>query len=84
MIDPYTILGFVGGGGLSALITNILTLKYARKSPQLDYTERLSAFWDKENKNFIDRIDRLEKRVTELEAISCTVSSCKDRKTTNV
>ena len=80
MFDLYTILGFVSGGGITAVVSTLLTLKYAKKTPQLDYTERLSAFWNKENENMLDRMEKMEAQINELYEISCVRKECPQRK----
>lgn len=79
-MDLYTILGFISGGGITAVVSTILTLKYAKKTPQLDYTERLSAFWNKENLNMIERVEKMEGQITELYEVSCVKKECTLRK----
>lgn len=80
MFDLYTILGFVSGGGITAVVSTFLTLKYAKKTPQLDYTERLSMFWNKENENWITRVEKMESQISELYEISCIRKECPQRK----
>lgn len=79
-MDLYTILGFISGGGITAVVSTILTLKYAKKTPQLDYTERLSAFWNKENENWIKRVEGMESQIQELYEMSCINKQCSNRK----
>jgi hypothetical protein len=78
-MDLYTILGFIGGGGVSAVVTTFINFKYARKTPQLDYTKQLSDFWEDQNKKLLDRFKALEDRVEGLEAMSCERTECKNR-----
>lgn len=80
MFDLYTILGFISGGGITAVVSTFLTLKYAKKTPQLDYTERLSQFWNKENENMIARVEVMEKQIEELYGMSCIKENCPIRK----
>lgn len=79
-MDFYTIIAFITGGGISSVVSTILTLKYAKKTPQLDYTERLSAFWNKENENMLERFETMEKQVKELYGLSCVREQCPNRK----
>jgi hypothetical protein len=79
MLDPYTIIAFVSGGGITGLISSFVTLRYATKTPKLDYTDRLGDFWEKQNEKIIARFEGLEKRIDELETMSCERADCKIR-----
>jgi len=79
-MDLYTIIGFIGSGGISAVVSTFFALKYAKKTPQLDYTERLSAFWNKENENWIKRVETMEQQIDELYGMSCVNKQCPSRK----
>ncbi|MDP2059609.1 MAG: hypothetical protein Q8J97_07710 [Flavobacteriaceae bacterium] len=79
-MDFYTILGFISGGGISALVTSLISLKYAKRTQNLEYTEKLSAFWNKENESQRARLDNMEAQINELYEISCIRKSCAIRK----
>ncbi len=85
-MDFYTILAFISGGGVSGLITGIFTIRYARKTPKLDYTERLGKFWEEQNEKLLlrfkvveEKSEKFEERIIELEKISCYKTDCQMR-----
>jgi hypothetical protein len=80
-MDLYTILGFISGGGITAIVTTFISFKYAKKTPKLDYTERLGQFWEEQNEKLLKRFSSLETRVEGLEKISCERVDCKNRQT---
>lgn len=79
-MDLYTIFGFISGGGITALVTTFINFKYLKKTPKLDYTERISAFYNKENENLITRVEKMETQITELYEMNCIREKCTLRK----
>lgn len=69
------IIGFITGGGLLTLIN----LRLNRKSADLDYTQKFTAFFGEENKKLVQRIEDLEKKVEELINYKCTDMRCTKR-----
>lgn len=70
-----TILAFITGGGLTALIS----ARWTRKNSKLDYADRAIAFMESQNERLILRIDKMGKRIDSLEVVSCQKLECKNR-----
>lgn len=69
------ILGFLTGGGFTAIVS----LRYIKQTSKIDYTEKLSNFWEEQNDKLLKRFSELEKRVLDLEKISCERTDCPAR-----
>ncbi len=70
-----TILAFVSGGGISTIIS----LKFARKSNKVDFADKAIRFMEEQNDKMIKRVEALEKRIDDLEEISCLKIDCAGR-----
>ena len=70
-----TILAFVSGGGISTIIS----LKFARKSNKVDFADKAIHFMEEQNDKMIKRVKALEKRIDDLEEISCLKIDCTGR-----
>ena len=67
-----TFLSFLAGGSFIKIISMISN----RKKTNLEYTEQYTTFLEKNGKNLLHRIEDLEKRVDDLEIISCERVDC--------
>lgn len=70
-----SIIAFLTGGGITA----VLSLKYQKKTSKLDYADRAMKFMEDTNEKLIERINELEKRIDNLETISCKRLNCQIR-----
>lgn len=71
----YSFLPFIAGGGVSTIIS----LKYARKNNKLDFADKAMKFMEEQNDKTNARVERLEKRIDDLEEISCIRENCNIR-----
>jgi hypothetical protein len=69
------ILGFVTGGG----VTSIVSIWYTKRTSKLDYTEKLSTFWEDQNEKLLARFKALEERLEKVENNSCERAECPNR-----
>ena len=72
----FPIIGFITGGGIST----VLSVRYLRKNSKLDYADKAIKFMEEQEAKLLSRFSTLEKRVTDLEKISCITTNCKKRK----
>ncbi len=70
-----TILGFITGGGLTAVVS----ARYIRKTSKIDAADKVVKFYEDQAVNLVNRLEGIDKRVKALEEMACSRKDCKDR-----
>jgi hypothetical protein len=70
-----TALGFITGGGMTA----IFSVRYVRKNTKLDYADKAIKFMEGRQDKMQEQVKDLETRIDDLEQISCIRHDCTER-----